>query len=40
MIHTQEDDLLRAAVKKYGDRAWATVAGEVPGRSSKSCSDR
>ncbi|GBF95474.1 hypothetical protein Rsub_07824 [Raphidocelis subcapitata] len=36
----QEDDLLRAAVKKYGDRAWATVANEVPGRSSKSCSDR
>lgn len=36
----QEDDLLRAAVKKYGDRAWATVANDVPGRSSKSCSDR
>ncbi|GBF95991.1 hypothetical protein Rsub_08806 [Raphidocelis subcapitata] len=36
----QEDDLLRAAVAKYGDRAWATVATDVPGRSSKSCSDR
>ncbi|KAI8475195.1 MAG: hypothetical protein J3K34DRAFT_517630 [Monoraphidium minutum] len=36
----QEDDLLRAAVKKYGDRAWAMVAHDVPGRSSKSCSDR
>jgi hypothetical protein len=32
--------MLRAAVAKYGDRAWATVAIEVPGRSSKSCSDR
>ena len=32
--------MLRAAVKKYGDRAWATVANDVPGRSSKSCSDR
>ncbi|KAI8466332.1 MAG: hypothetical protein J3K34DRAFT_485028 [Monoraphidium minutum] len=36
----QEDDLLRVAVKKYGDRAWATVANDVAGRSSKSCSDR
>jgi hypothetical protein len=32
--------MLRAAVRKFGDRAWATVAVEVPGRSSKSCSDR
>lgn len=37
---TQEDEYLRAAVRKYGDRAWAAVAQEVPGRSSKSCSDR
>lgn len=37
---TQEDELLRQAVAKFGDRAWATVANDVPGRSSKSCSDR
>ena len=37
---TQEDDMLRIAVARYGDRAWATVATEVHGRSSKSCSDR
>ncbi|WIA37732.1 hypothetical protein OEZ86_014612 [Tetradesmus obliquus] len=36
----QEDELLRQAVAKFGDRAWATVANDVPGRSSKSCSDR
>ncbi|KAF6261514.1 hypothetical protein COO60DRAFT_776758 [Scenedesmus sp. NREL 46B-D3] len=36
----QEDEMLRRAVAKFGDRAWATVANEVPGRSSKSCSDR
>jgi hypothetical protein len=32
--------MLRAAVARYGDKAWAAVAHEVPGRSSKSCSDR
>jgi hypothetical protein len=36
----QEDEMLRQAVAKFGDRAWATVANDVPGRSSKSCSDR
>eukprot|EP00775_Hariotina_reticulata_P003150 gene3150-3427_t len=36
----QEDELLRHAVTRFGDRAWATVANDVPGRSSKSCSDR
>lgn len=40
LLFLQEDELLRQAVAKFGDRAWATVANDVPGRSSKSCSDR
>lgn len=40
LLQTQEDELLRIAVHKYGDRAWALVSSQVPNRSSKSCSDR
>jgi hypothetical protein len=39
-VWLQEDDLLRNAVDVYGERSWANVAQLVPGRSSKSCSDR
>lgn len=40
LLTLQEDDLLRNAVGVYGERSWANVAQLVPGRSSKSCSDR
>ena len=36
----QEDQQLRQAVARYGERDWTRVAMAVFGRSAKSCSDR
>lgn len=37
---TEEDELLKAAVAKYGERAWSRIADELPGRIGKQCRDR
>ncbi|NXK06397.1 SNPC4 protein, partial [Herpetotheres cachinnans] len=36
----EEDALLLAAVKKYGERDWYKIRTEVPGRSDAQCRDR
>lgn len=38
--NTDEDDMLRAAVAKFGSADWALVASEVYGRSTIQCRDR
>mmetsp|Transcript_18020 Transcript_18020/g.45640 ORF Transcript_18020/g.45640 Transcript_18020/m.45640 type:complete len:554 (-) Transcript_18020:385-2046(-) len=35
--HPDEDELLVKLVDKHGARNWSLIAGEIPGRSSKSC---
>uniref|UniRef100_A0A8C5UHG0 Small nuclear RNA activating complex polypeptide 4 n=1 Tax=Malurus cyaneus samueli TaxID=2593467 RepID=A0A8C5UHG0_9PASS len=36
----EEDAMLRAAVKKYGEKDWYKIRTEVPGRSDAQCRDR
>ncbi|XP_047907258.2 snRNA-activating protein complex subunit 4 isoform X2 [Anser cygnoides] len=36
----EEDSMLLAAVKKYGERDWYKIRTEVPGRSDAQCRDR
>lgn len=40
MWTTQEDELLKAAVKKYGDKNWRQIAEDVPGRTHLQCLQR
>lgn len=35
-----EDELLRNAVERFGEKAWARVADDLPGRVGKQCRDR
>jgi len=40
MWSAQEDELLKAAVEKYGDKNWRQIAEDVPGRTHLQCLQR
>ncbi|KAG5184578.1 Homeodomain-like protein [Tribonema minus] len=37
---SEEDDVLRALVKQYGNKKWSHVATGLPGRTGKQCRER
>ena len=39
-FHPDEDEKLRKLVGQYGERAWETVAGQMPGRNVRQCRER